>query len=160
MYVTSTCRHGFTPSLVLQTQALSDVLQHFFKHMQMLQAPQHKANFDNKNCWKQSCADKPLKTEIFVKWITMQLNMIQQNLSHHFTQNQLYILMIPISHNVKIYPNWRKSPYCLVFHPQNCHFCNVLKILNNVYHQTAILSWTEQYKRCWCSMYSRWDILA
>ena len=64
--------------------------------------------------------------------------MIQQNQLHPFTQNQLYIQKISISHIAKNYPKSMKSPYYrLDIVPKFCHFCNVLKILNYLYQQTS-----------------------
>ena len=66
--------------------------------------------------------------------------MIQQNQLHHFTQNQLYIQKILISHIAKNYPKSMKSPYYrLDIVSKFCHFCNVLKTLNYLYQQTRHL---------------------
>ena len=57
---------------------------------------------------------------------------------YNFTQNQLHILIIPIFHIVKNYPKLVEIPllYRLGILSKICHFCNVLKTLNNSYQQT------------------------
>ena len=54
---------------------------------------------------------------------------------HQLTHTQMYILMISISHTMKNTPKLAKSPYYnrLGVLPKFCHFCNVLKTLNNLY---------------------------
>ena len=77
-------RHG--PSLVLQAQVLSEVLQHVFNHWIMLQVPQHNQIFIVK-----IFEDRVVVIEhilmVSTKLITLQPS-TWYNIIHHFTQNQ------------------------------------------------------------------------
>ena len=73
-------------------------------------------------------------SRLFYKWLSQQPNMLQQNWLHHFTHNHLHSLVISISHFFFNFPKLAKSPYYrLDILAKFCHFCNVLKALNNSY---------------------------
>ena len=70
--------------------------------------------------------------------------MIQQNESHHFTQNQLYILMISISHSYGNWPKLAKPPYYYTG-----RFAQILSFLQcgqntKQFISADSLSWAEQ----------------
>ena len=61
---------------------------------------------------------------------------------------------------MKITPNWWKSPYYrLDVSSKFCHFCNVLKTLNNLFRKTRHLELNRMVQTICRSMYSCWDIL-
>ena len=79
---------------------------------------------------------------------------------HHFTQNQLHILMMPKFRIMKKYPKLVKIPYYrLGVSSKFCHFRNVLKTLNNSYQQTHHLELNRMAQTICHSMYSCQDIL-
>ena len=84
--------------------------------------------------------------------------MIQQNQLHHFTQNQLRILIIATFHIMKKYSKWWKSPYLRCVSSKFAIFAMHSKFQTIHISKLTILSCTEWYKQFCNSMYGCWDI--
>ena len=119
---------------MLEAQALSEKYQHFSTTCKIFLAPEHKRILNSFVVVGHKRLDF---SRGFLLMNIQQPNMMQQNYMHHFTQNQLYLLMI--SYNcLKKSRKLVKFQYYRLDIPL-CHFCNVLKMLNNSYQQTRHL---------------------
>ena len=91
------------------------------------------------------------------EWITQQPNVVQL---HHFTQNQLHILMISIFLIMKKIPKIGENPLIidLAFRQNFTVFAMCSKHKTIHISRLTILSWTEWYKQFCRNMYGCWDI--
>ena len=114
------------------------LLKHKINHFQTLPATQHKYILTDLLL----CNVRPTKGGVlWFLWTNISTTKHgTTKLITSFTQNQLHILMISISHVMKNTQNWWKSPYYrLDVSSKFCHFCNVLETPNNPHQQTRHL---------------------